>query len=69
VFVKEQMQLTNNELHAELVEMAREYETEVDEMLKVLQKNEAIDELHFRAISRKVADFLESQADATEVTE
>ena len=69
VFVKEQMQLTNNEFHAELVEMAREYETEVDEMLKVLQKNEAIDELHFRAISRKVADFLESQADATEVTE
>ena len=69
VFVKEQMQLTNNELHAELIEMAREYDTEVEEMLKVLQKNEAIDELHFRAISRKVADFLESQAEATEVTE
>ena len=69
VFVKENMQLTNTELHAELIEMAREYDTEAEEMLKVLQKNEALDELHFRAISRKVADFLESQAEATEVTE
>ena len=67
VFVQENMQLTNNELQFELIEMAREYETEADEMLKVLQKNEALDELHFRAISRKVADYLESVAESTEL--
>ncbi len=65
VFIQEQMQLTNNELQTELVGMAQEYETDVEEMLKMLQKNEALDELHFRAISRKVTDFLESQSEAT----
>ena len=69
VFIQENMQLSNNELHVELAEMAREYDTDIEEMLKTLQKNEALDELHFRAISRKVADYLESQAEATEVTE
>jgi len=68
VFVKEGMELTNAELNNELIEMAREYDVEIEEMLKTLQRNEAVDELHFRAISRKVADFLESQAVATEVT-
>jgi len=67
VFAAEKMQLTDRELQAELVNMANEYETEVEEMLKVLQKNDALNELHFRAISRKVADFLESVADATTV--
>jgi trigger factor len=67
VFVQENMQLTNQELHTELNAMANEYETDVEEMLKVLQKNEALDELHFRAISRKVADYLESVAEATEI--
>ena len=67
VFVTENMQLSNAELHAELIEMAREYDLEVDDMLKLLQKNEAVDELHFRAISRKVSDFLEASADATTV--
>ena len=65
VFIQEQMQLTNNELQTELVGMAQEYETDVEEMLKMLQKNEALDELNFRAISRKVTDFLESQSEAT----
>jgi len=69
VFVKENMELSNAELHAELIEMAREYDTEVEEMLKILQKNEALDELHFRAISRKVASFLESLAETTEFTQ
>jgi len=68
VFVKENMQLSNSELHAELIEMANEYEMEVDEMLKVLQKNQALDELQFRALNRKVTDYLESQAESTEVT-
>ena len=67
VFVKEEMQLANAELNAELFEMAHEYNVEVDEMLKMLQRNEAVDELHFRAISRKVTDFLQSQAEVSEV--
>lgn len=68
VFVKENMELENMELHAELSEMSREYETENDEMLKILQRNDALDELHFRAISRKVSSFLESHAEATEIS-
>ncbi len=67
VFVKENMQLSNEDLNQELVDMAQEYEVEIDEMFKTLQKNEAVDELHFRAISRKVAGFLESNADVKEV--
>lgn len=63
VFVKENMQLSNVELSNELTTMAREYDTDVEEMLKMLQKNEALDESYFRAISRKVTDFLESNAE------
>ncbi|MDR3692819.1 MAG: trigger factor [Fimbriimonas sp.] len=65
VFVAEQMALTTDELNDELYSMAQEYGIEAAEMWEMLKKNEAVDELHFRAISRKVADFLESHAEAT----
>lgn len=62
VFVAEKMQLSNQELNQELFAMAGEYQVQPDEMLKLLQQNQALDELQFRAISRKVGDFLESEA-------
>jgi len=68
VFTAEKMQLTNEELNRELFTMAGEYNVEPKQMLDVLQQNQALDELQFRAISRKVGDFLESNAQVTEVT-
>jgi trigger factor len=63
IFTAEQMQLNNQELNQELHAMAAEYEIEADEMLKLLQSNNALDELHYRSISRKVSDFLLSNAE------
>jgi len=67
VFSAEGMDLTNTELNVELVAMAREYEVEPEQMVKMLQESNALDELHFRAISRKVSRFLESSAEVTTV--
>jgi trigger factor len=69
VFTAEQMQLTNQELNVELQGMAQEYGVELEQMVNMLRENNAIDELHFRAISRKVGDFLEANATIQEATE
>ncbi|MGV3616781.1 MAG: trigger factor [Fimbriimonas sp.] len=66
VFTAEKMQLTNQELNVELQGMAQEYNVDLEQMVAMLRENNAVDELHFRAISRKVGDFLESNATATE---
>lgn len=58
VFVKEDMSLTNEDLNLELAQMSVEYDVEPKEMAEMLQKNNALEELRFRAISRKVSDFL-----------
>jgi len=67
VFSTENMELTNTELNVELVAMAREYEVPPEQLVKMLQESNALDELHFRAISRKVSRFLESAADVKAV--
>ena len=67
IFAKEKLTLNNTELNRELVAMAQEFETEPNEMLAVLKKNNAIDELHFRAIFRKVTDLLKENAKIREV--
>jgi len=67
VFTQEQMQLTNEELNAELYAMAREYDVEAEQMFNMLRENNAMDELHFRAISHKVTALLEENADVTEI--
>lgn len=67
VFTAEQMQLTNQELNVELQGMAQEYNVDLEQMVNMLRENNAVDELHFRAISRKVGDFLESNATVTEI--
>lgn len=67
VFTAEQMQLTNEDLNLELGAMANEYGVDLETMIKLLRENNAMDELQFRSISRKVSDFLEKNADVTEV--
>jgi trigger factor len=69
LFVAEKMELTNQELNDELYAMSEEMQIPPQETLDLLKKNEALDELQFRAISRKVGDFLEANAEVKEVTE
>jgi trigger factor len=69
VFVAEKMELSNQDLNVELGEMAEEMQVSPQEMVEVLRKNDALDELQFRAISRKVSAFLEENASVTEVAD
>lgn len=66
VFVAEKMSLTNEDLNLELAVMANEYNLEPKEMADLLQKNNALEELRFRAISRKVSDLLIDSATVAE---
>jgi trigger factor len=66
IFTKEKMKLTNDELNRELVAMADEFEVEPEEMVRMLKENQALDELHFRAISHKVSEFLLKNAEVKE---
>jgi trigger factor len=65
VYRREAMKVENLDLQHELVVMAREFEMTPEKLLDELNKNNAIDELHFRALSRKVGDFLLANADVT----
>jgi len=65
VFVAEKMELSNEELNNELHVMAQEYDVEPKEMWEMLQRNEAVDELQFRSISRKVSNLLDEFAETT----
>jgi trigger factor len=67
IFSREKMNLSNQELNRELQSMAREFEMAPGELLNVLKKNKAVDELHFRAIFRKVTEFLKENARLKEV--
>jgi len=67
VFEKEKMQITNEELNRELFSMASEWNVEPAQMLDMLKRNNAMDEIHYRAISRKVSEFLMQNADIKEV--
>lgn len=69
VFEAEGMKLTNTELNTELLKMSREYNIAPQELLKALQKNKGLDELHFRAIFEKVTTFLRENAEIEEIDE
>lgn len=62
VFEREGLQLTNSDLNTELFFMASEYSVQPQELLQQLQTNNALPELQFRAISRKVTDLLLASA-------
>jgi FKBP-type peptidyl-prolyl cis-trans isomerase (trigger factor) len=61
------MQVSNEDLNRELYVMANEFGMQPQEMLDSLQKNQAMEELHYRSISRKVSDFLVQKAEVKEV--
>ena len=62
IFEREGLQLTNADLNTELFFMASEYSVQPQELLQQLQGNNALPELQFRAISRKVTDLLLASA-------
>jgi FKBP-type peptidyl-prolyl cis-trans isomerase (trigger factor) len=61
------MQVNNEDMNRELFAMANEFGVEPKEMLETLQKNQAMEELQYRSISRKVSDFLLDKAEVREV--
>lgn len=69
IFELESMQLTDADLNRELFEMAREYNTDPKELLAAMRKQNALSELQFRSVFRKVTDFLRSTADLAAIEE
>ncbi len=67
IFRNEEMKLTGEDLDAALMEMSREFGLEPAEMIDELKKANATNELQFRAIARKVREFLVSKAEIREV--
>jgi trigger factor len=67
VFEKEKLSITNEDLNRELYAMASEFGVEPQQMLEMLQKNNAMEEVQYRSISRKVSEFLLQNADIKEV--
>lgn len=65
IFAKEKLAIENEELNQELFLMAQEYQVEPMQLLEFMQKNNSLQELHFRAISRKVTGYLIDNADLT----
>ncbi len=69
VFIQEKLTLSNADLNEALMLMAGEYGITAEEMLNLIQKSQAADELRFRAMAKKVSDLLVGQAEVTEVKE
>lgn len=67
VFEREKMQVNNEDMNRELYAMAAEFGVQPQEMYEMLQKNQAMEELQYRSISRKVSDFLLENAEIKEV--
>jgi len=67
IYKKEDMKLDDQDLNAELAEMSREVGVTPAEMFKLLDEQNALNELQFRAISRKVREFLAAHADVKEM--
>ncbi|HWD40596.1 MAG TPA: trigger factor [Fimbriimonas sp.] len=65
VYSKEGMEIDTSELNRELLLMAQEFDTEPLTLLEELKQNGALDELHFRSLTRKVGDFLLSNAEVS----
>ncbi len=66
IFSKEKLQISNEELNNELFFMAQEFQVEPMELFEYMRKNDSLQELHFRSISRKVTNFLIENANFTE---
>ena len=66
VYAKEKLSLTNGDVQQELARMAGENNISPEELYRALERNGDFQELQFRAIQRKVRQFLLSQADVRE---
>jgi trigger factor len=66
VFARENLRITNGDMTEELVKMAAQFGTTPDELYASLEKNDNMQELQFRAIQRKVRQFLLSRAEVKE---
>ncbi len=66
IFAAEKLAITNDELNEELFAMAQEYQMEPMELLEAMRRAGSLQELQFRAISRKVTNFLIENAVITE---
>lgn len=62
IFTREKMQLSNKELNQELMLMSQELGMEPETLVNMMRENNSLEELQFRAISRKVGDFLIAHA-------
>jgi trigger factor len=65
VYSAESMTVSSEDLNDELHLMAKELEMEPGDLLAEMRKNQTLEELHFRCITRKVGDFLLANADLT----
>lgn len=66
IFAAEKLAITNDELNEELFSMAQEYQMEPMELLEAMRRAGSLQELQFRAISRKVTNFLIENAKISE---
>lgn len=67
IYKQQDMKLDNEDLSAELEEMAREAGVTPKDMVRMLEQANAMNELQFRAISRKVRELLAAQANVKEM--
>lgn len=67
IFKQEKMAVTEEDVNGELQDMARETGVTPEDMFAMLKQANALQELQFRAISRRVRLFLAEQADVKEM--
>jgi trigger factor len=65
VFSGEKMSVVEDDLRQELVSFSKELNMSPVEVFEIMSKNNTLEELHFRALSRKVGDFLLASAEVT----
>lgn len=69
IFGAEKMQINEDDLREELYAMSIDYGMPPQDLLEMLQRNNAMEELHFRSISRKVTKFLYDNGNKTAAVE
>jgi len=67
IYKQQDMKLENEDLSNELEDMARETGVTAKDMIRMLEQANAMNELQFRAISRKVRELLAAQANVKEM--
>jgi trigger factor len=69
VFETQALTLDNTLLNEALQQMASEFQMSAEDLLKQLQEQNMMNELHYRAVRKRVAKFLLEQAQVTDVRE